>query len=95
MLRPSPDSVGYAWANPGIAGDLPGPWQPVTGGRMIAATGESSGSVNRWLQLDSVRHMSVTNAMEGLTAAHHDTQRDNSKAAREPGYAQATGRFRR
>jgi hypothetical protein len=30
MLRPLPDSVGYAWANPGIAGDLPGVWQPVT-----------------------------------------------------------------
>ena len=27
-----------ACANPGIAGDLPGLWQPVTGGRMIAAT---------------------------------------------------------
>src|ERR1039457_2981893 len=39
--------------------------------------------------------MSVTTAMQGLTAAQHDTQRDNSKAAREPGYAQATGRFRR
>jgi hypothetical protein len=55
----------------------------------------ASGSVNRWLRPDSVRHMSVTTAMQGLTAAHHDTQRDNSKAAREPGYAQATGRFRR
>jgi hypothetical protein len=32
--------------------------------------------------------------MQGLTAAHHDTQRDNNEAAREPGYAQATGRFR-
>src|SRR6266705_3132108 len=62
---------------------------------MIAATEETSGSVNRWLRPDSVRHMSVTTAMQGLTAAHHDTQRDNSEAAREPGYAQATGRFRR
>jgi len=83
-----------AWAHPGIAGDLPGPRQPVTGGR-IAATEESSGSVNRWLRPDSVRHMSVTTAMQGLTAAHHDTQRDKRKKAREPGYAQATGRFRR
>src|ERR1019366_739940 len=39
--------------------------------------------------------MSVTTAMQGLTAAHHETQRDSSKKAREPGYAQATGRFRR
>ncbi len=62
---------------------------------MITATGESSGSVNRWFRPDSVRHMSVTTAMQRLTAAHHDTQRDYSKAAREPGYAQATGRFRR
>src|ERR1022692_587088 len=31
--------------------------------------------------------------MQGHTTAHHDTQRDNSKAAREPGYAQATGRL--
>jgi hypothetical protein len=95
MLRLTPDSVGYAWANPGIAGDLPGLWQPVTGGRMIAATEESSGSVNRWLRPDSVRHMSVTTAMQGLTAAHHDTQRDKRKKAREPRNAQATGRFRR
>src|SRR6266705_5547215 len=62
---------------------------------MIAATEESSGSVNLWLRPDSVRHMSVTTAMQGLTAAHHDTQRDKRKKAREPGYAQATGRFRR
>jgi hypothetical protein len=52
---------------------------------------EASGSVNRLLRPDSVRHMSVTTAMQGLTAAHHDTQRDNSNAARKPGYAQATG----
>ena len=84
-----------ACANPGIAGDLPGPWQPVTGGWMIVATEESSGSVNRWLRPDSVRHMSVTTAMQRLTVAHHDTQRDKRKEAREPGYAQATGRFRR
>ena len=55
----------------------------------------ASGSVNRLLRPDSVRHMSVTTAMQGLTAAHHETQRDSSKTAREPGYAQATGRFRR
>ena len=55
----------------------------------------ASGSVHRLLGPDSVRYMSVTTAMQRLTAAHHDTQRDNSKAAREPGYAQATGRIRR
>jgi hypothetical protein len=38
--------------------------------------------------------MSVTTAMQGLTAAHHDTQRDNSMAAREPWYSQAMGHFR-
>ncbi len=51
--------------------------------------------MNRLLRPDSVRHMSVTTAMQRLTAAHHDTQRDNSKKAHESGYAQATGRFRR
>jgi hypothetical protein len=56
---------------------------------------EPSGSVNRSSCPDSVRHMSVTTAMQGHTAAHHETQRDNSKAAHEPGYAQATGHFRR
>ena len=57
-------------------------------------SGGASGSVNRWLRPDSVRHMSATTAMQGLTAAHHDTQRDNKESAREPGYAQATGHFR-
>jgi hypothetical protein len=38
--------------------------------------------VNRSSSPDSVRHMSVTTAMQGLTAAHRETQRDNSKAAR-------------
>jgi len=51
--------------------------------------------MNRLLRPDSVRHMSVTTAMQRLTAEHHDTQRDNTKKAHEPGYAQATGRFRR
>ena len=62
-------------------------------GRTATATEEASGSVNRLLRPDSVRHMSVTTAMQGHTTAHHDTQRDNSRAAREPGYAQATGRL--
>jgi hypothetical protein len=53
-----------------------------------------SGAVNRLLRPDSVRHMSVTTATQGRTATHHDTQRDKSKTARAPGYAQATGRFR-
>jgi hypothetical protein len=51
--------------------------------------------VNRLLRPDSVRHMSVTTAMQGLTATHHETQRDKRKKAREPDYAQAMGRFRR
>ena len=51
----------------------------------------ASGSVNRLLRPDSVRHMSVTTAMQGLTAAHHQTVWDGRKAAREPGYAQARG----
>jgi hypothetical protein len=85
----------------GITNDLPQAWphidgsRPFTRARLPIAVGEASGSVNRSLRPDSVRHVSVTTAMQGLTAARHDTQRDNSKAAREPGYAQATGRFRR
>jgi hypothetical protein len=44
---------------------------------------------------DSVRHMSVTTATQRLTAAHHETQRHNSKKARETGKTQLTGRLRR
>jgi hypothetical protein len=55
----------------------------------------ASGSVNRSSGPDSVRHMSVTTAMQGLTAAHRETQRDNSKTARESGKIQLTGYFRR
>jgi hypothetical protein len=55
----------------------------------------ASGSVNRWLRPDSVRHMSVTTAMQGLAAAHHETRQHNSKKARETGNPQLTGRFRR
>ncbi len=33
--------------HPGITDDLPGPGTPVTG-RTATATGEASGSVNRW-----------------------------------------------
>jgi hypothetical protein len=71
---------------PGLTGSSPG-----TVGRRNPG---ASGSVNRLLRPDSVRHMSVTTAMQGLTAAHHDTQRNKRKKAREPGYAQATGHFR-
>ena len=63
--------------------------------RMNRHNGRASGSVNRLLRPDSVRYMSVTTAMQRLTAAHRETQRDNSKAARESGYAQARGCFRR
>jgi hypothetical protein len=89
------DSVGHAWARPGSPGDPAPGWRAPYPGRSTSETGGTSGSVNRSLRPDSVRHMSVTTAMQGLTAAHHETRWDNSKAAREPGYAQATGRFRR
>jgi hypothetical protein len=72
---------------PGLAGSSPG-----TVGRRNPG---ASGSVNRWLRPDSVRHMSVTTAMQGLTAAHHETQRDKMKKARETGKIQLTGYFRR
>jgi len=89
------DSAGHVLAGTEIFNDLPAAGTliggPLNHGRGLGA----SGSVNRWLRPDSVRHMSVTTAMQGLTAAHHEPQRDNGKAAREPGYAQATGRFRR
>jgi len=39
--------------------------------------------------------MSVTTAMQGLTAAHRETQRDKSKKAREARKTQLTGRLRR
>ncbi len=51
--------------------------------------------MNRWLRPESVRHMSVTTAMQGLTATHHDAQWDSSKKAREAGNTQLTGYFRR
>ena len=51
--------------------------------------------MNRWLGPDSVRHMSVTTAMQRRTTAHHEIQRDNIKTAREARYAQARGSFRR
>ena len=88
-------AVGYAWANPVVTSELhrdlagPSPRTP------NIKSGGASGSANRSLRPESVRYMSVTTAMQRLTAAHHETQRDHSKAAREPGYAQATGRFRR
>jgi hypothetical protein len=57
--------------------------------------GGASGVVNRLLRPESVRHMSVTTATQRLTAAHHETQRDNTEKTREAGYPQLTGRFRR
>ena len=93
--RLPPDPVGCGWARPSTTSDLPPRAGPAPKTASHRKSGGASGSVNRWLRPDSVRHMSVTTAMQGLTAAQHDTQRDNSKAAREPGYAQATGRFRR
>ena len=64
-------------------------------GRTTAPAKKASGSVNRLLRPGSVRHMSVTTAMQRLIAAHHDTRRDSSKKAREAGKTQLTGRFRR
>jgi hypothetical protein len=55
---------------------------------------KASGSACRSSGSDSVRHMSVTTSIQGRTAGHPDTRWDKSKAAREPGYAQARGRFR-
>ena len=94
----SRDCMQIPWAMRGpdrrTTSDLPAP-----GGLFTEDRGRrnprASGSVNRWLWPDSVRHMSVTTAMQGLTAAQHDTQRDNTKTARKPRYAQAMGYFRR
>ena len=55
----------------------------------------ASGAVNRWLRPESVRHMSVTTATQGLTTAHHETRRHSSKKARETRYPQLADRFRR
>jgi hypothetical protein len=57
--------------------------------------GGASGAVNRLLGADSVRHMSVTTATRGLTAAHHETRRHKSQKARETGKTQLTGHIRR
>jgi len=93
--RPPADSVGHAWARPSTPLIFRGPGGLFTERTAGHRNRKASGSVNRWLRPDSVRHVSVTTAMQGITAAHHDTQRDYSKAAREPGYAQAMGHFRR
>ena len=63
--------------------------------RLTMEIGGASGAVNRLLRPESVRHMSVTTATQGLTAAHHETQRHRSKKARETRNPQVTGRFRR
>ena len=57
--------------------------------------GGASGSVNRLLRPESVRHMSVTTATQRLTTAHHETRRHNNKKARETGKTQLTGYLRR
>ena len=74
---------------------FPGSWQ--TGGPPVKYSPRprrASGAVNRWLRADSVRHMSVTAAMQGLMGAHRETQRNSSKNAREAGKIQLTGCFR-
>jgi hypothetical protein len=89
------DPVGHAQAGPRSTSDLPEAWRAhhprTTGHRNPGA----SGAVNRLLRPDSVRHMSVTTATQRLTAAHHETHRDKTEKAREAGYPQLTGRFRR
>ena len=55
----------------------------------------ASGAVNRSSRPDFARYMSVTTALQGLTAAHHETRRHTNKKARETGKTQLTGRFRR
>ena len=51
--------------------------------------------MNRWLRPDPVRYASVTTAMQGLTATHHDSQWDTSEKARKAAIIQLTGHFRR
>ena len=60
----------------------------------MSQIGRASGSVNRLLRPESVRHMSVTAATQRLTAAHHETQRHNNKKARKTGKTQLTGYLR-
>ena len=56
--------------------------------------GKASGSTDRWLGPDAVRHMSVTIAMQPPTAKHRGTQRDKEKTARRAAFAQPAARFR-
>jgi hypothetical protein len=51
--------------------------------------------MNRLLRPDSVRHVSVTTAMQGLTAEHRDTRRGSSKKGSQAGKTQLTGYLRR
>ena len=85
------DLVGHAWARSSThhrsSGSLAGSSPRTAGQRNPGA----SGSVNRLLRPESVRHMSVTTATQRLTAAHHETRRDNNKKARETGKTQLTG----
>ena len=89
------DGVIDAWKMTQYRGRWSARGRPLQSGANRRNLGGASGSVNRLLRPDSVRHMSVTTAMQRPTVAHHDTQCDSTKTAREPGYAQARGRFRR
>ena len=67
-------------------------------GRLFTEDGGPSKSrskrfVNRSLGPDSVRHMSVTTAMQRLTVTHHDTQRDSTKKAHKAGNTQLRAVF--
>ena len=57
----------------GIRIDLPGLGSRSPGPDDQSQTEKSSGSVNRSSCPDSVRHMSVTTAMQRLAVAHHGT----------------------
>jgi len=95
VVAPAAGPVGHAWARPLPTSGLPGAWRALHRGRRPIEISGASGSVNRLLRPDSVRHMSVTTATRRLTAAHHETRRHNIKKARETGKTQLTGHIRR
>jgi hypothetical protein len=75
---------------PHVRGDDSNPAPPVTASQQTSRK-RMAEHPTVMLRKSGRQHMSVTTAMHGLTAARHETQRDNSKSARERGYAQATG----
>ena len=65
------------------------PWPTVSLARSSPMTGPriggASGAVNRLLRRESVRHMSVSTATRGLTAAHHETSGTTTRRPARPG----------